>query len=38
MKKVIYIMALGGFGIVTTEFDVIGIMPAYIRLYHSCAS
>jgi DHA1 family inner membrane transport protein len=28
MKKLIYIMALGGFGIITTEFGVIGIMPA----------
>src|ERR1700744_5570741 len=27
MKKSIYIMALGAFGIITTEFGVIGILP-----------
>jgi predicted MFS family arabinose efflux permease len=31
MKKSIYIMALGAFGIITTEFGVIGILPAIAR-------
>jgi DHA1 family inner membrane transport protein len=33
MKKLIYIMALGGFGIITTEFGIIGIMPAIARYF-----
>lgn len=31
MKKSIYIMALGAFGIITTEFGVIGIMPTIAK-------
>lgn len=31
MKKSIYILALGGFGIITTEFSVIGILPVIAR-------
>lgn len=31
MNKSIYIMALGAFGIITTEFGVIGILPALSR-------
>jgi DHA1 family inner membrane transport protein len=31
MKKSIYIMALGAFGIITTEFGIIGIMPAIAK-------
>ncbi|SDD35623.1 Predicted arabinose efflux permease, MFS family [Mucilaginibacter pineti] len=31
MKKSIYIMALGAFGIITTEFGVIGILPMIAR-------
>ncbi|MFT3827850.1 MAG: MFS transporter [Chitinophagaceae bacterium] len=34
MKKSIYIMALGAFGIITTEFGVIGIMPAISREFN----
>jgi len=34
MKKSIYIMALGAFGIITTEFGVIGIMPAIAKQFH----
>lgn len=34
MKKSIYIMALGAFGIITTEFGVIGIMPTIAREFH----
>jgi predicted MFS family arabinose efflux permease len=33
MKKSIYIMALGAFGIITTEFGVIGIMPAIAKQF-----
>ncbi|RFM27411.1 MFS transporter [Deminuibacter soli] len=33
MKKSIYIMALGAFGIITTEFGVIGIMPAIAKSF-----
>jgi len=31
MKKAIYIMALGAFGIITTEFGVIGILPTLAK-------
>lgn len=31
MKRSIFIFALGGFGIITTEFSVIGIMPVIAR-------
>lgn len=31
MKRSIYIMALGAFGIITTEFGVIGILPSISR-------
>lgn len=31
MKRSIYIMALGAFGIITTEFGVIGILPAIAK-------
>jgi len=31
MKKSIYIMALGAFGIITTEFGVIGILPMLVK-------
>jgi DHA1 family inner membrane transport protein len=31
MKKSIYIMALGAFGIITTEFGVIGILPQLVK-------
>lgn len=34
MKKSIYIMALGAFGIITTEFGVIGIMPTISREFN----
>lgn len=34
MKKSIYIMALGAFGIITTEFGVIGILPALVKEFH----
>lgn len=34
MKKSIYIMALGAFGIITTEFGVIGILPALVKDFH----
>jgi DHA1 family inner membrane transport protein len=34
MKKSIYIMALGAFGIITTEFGVIGILPALAKEFH----
>ncbi|MEN0053317.1 MAG: MFS transporter [Mucilaginibacter sp.] len=34
MKKSIYIMALGAFGIITTEFGVIGILPSIARDLH----
>ena len=34
MKKSIYIMALGAFGIITTEFGVIGILPSIARDMH----
>jgi predicted MFS family arabinose efflux permease len=34
MKKSIYIMALGAFGIITTEFGVIGILPALVKQFH----
>jgi multidrug resistance protein len=34
MNKSIYIMALGAFGIITTEFGVIGILPALVREFH----
>jgi DHA1 family inner membrane transport protein len=34
MKKSIYIMALGAFGIITTEFGVIGILPAIARQFN----
>lgn len=31
MKKSIFILAFGGFGIITTEFSVIGILPVIAR-------
>jgi DHA1 family inner membrane transport protein len=31
MKRSIYILALGAFGIITTEFGVIGILPTISR-------
>jgi predicted MFS family arabinose efflux permease len=34
MKKSIYIMALGAFGIITTEFGVIGILPDLVKEFH----
>jgi len=34
MKRSIYIMALGAFGIITTEFGVIGILPAIAREFN----
>ncbi|WP_285056409.1 MFS transporter [Pedobacter ginsengisoli] len=34
MNKSIYIMALGAFGIITTEFGVIGILPALVKEFH----
>ena len=34
MKRSIYIMALGAFGIVTTEFGVIGILPDLVKQFH----
>jgi DHA1 family inner membrane transport protein len=34
MKKSIYIMALGAFGIITTEFGIIGIMPAIAKNFN----
>ena len=34
MKKSIYVMALGAFGIITTEFGVIGILPAIANDLH----
>lgn len=34
MKKIIYILAFGGFGIITTEFGVIGIMPVIARYFN----
>jgi multidrug resistance protein len=34
MKRSIYIMALGAFGIITTEFGVIGILPAVAREFN----
>jgi DHA1 family inner membrane transport protein len=34
MKKSIYIMALGAFGIITTEFGVIGILPMLVKEFH----
>lgn len=33
MKKSIYVMALGAFGIITTEFGVIGILPAISKAF-----
>jgi predicted MFS family arabinose efflux permease len=34
MKKSIYIMALGAFGIITTEFGIIGIMPSIAKHFN----
>src|SRR5688572_29537231 len=34
MKKSIYIMALGAFGIITTEFGIIGIMPTLAKEFN----
>ncbi|MBN9380973.1 MAG: MFS transporter [Chitinophagaceae bacterium] len=34
MKRSIYIMALGAFGIITTEFGVIGILPMVAKEFH----
>lgn len=34
MKKSIYILALGAFGIITTEFGVIGIMPTIAKEFN----
>jgi DHA1 family inner membrane transport protein len=34
MKKSIYIMALGAFGIITTEFGVIGILPDLVKEFN----
>jgi len=34
MKRSIYIMALGAFGIITTEFGVIGILPALAKEFN----
>ncbi len=34
MRKSIYVMALGAFGIITTEFGVIGIMPTISREFN----
>ncbi|MBS1665414.1 MAG: MFS transporter [Bacteroidetes bacterium] len=34
MKRSIYIMALGAFGIITTEFGVIGILPDLAKEFH----
>ena len=31
MKKTVYVMALGAFGIITTEFGVIGLLPVLSR-------
>lgn len=34
MKRSIFILALGGFGIITTEFSVIGILPVIAREFN----
>nr|WP_295872016.1 MFS transporter [uncultured Chitinophaga sp.] len=34
MKKSIYAMALGAFGIITTEFGVIGVLPNLAQVFH----
>lgn len=34
MKKSIYAMALGAFGIITTEFGVIGVLPSLAKVFH----
>lgn len=34
MKRSIYLMALGAFGIITTEFGVIGILPDLAKEFH----
>ncbi len=34
MKKSIFILAFGGFGIITTEFSVIGILPVLAREFN----
>ena len=34
MKRSIYVMALGAFGIITTEFGVIGILPELATRFH----
>jgi DHA1 family inner membrane transport protein len=34
MKRSIYIMALGAFGIITTEFGIIGIMPTIAKEFN----
>lgn len=38
MKKSFYIFALGAFGIVTTEFSIIGILPALIKHFNVSVS
>jgi multidrug resistance protein len=34
MKRTIYILALGAFGIITTEFGIIGILPNLVKQFH----
>ena len=34
MKKSIFILAFAGFGIITTEFSVIGILPVIARNFN----
>lgn len=34
MKRTLYVLALGIFGITTTEFGVIGILPQIANTYH----
>ncbi|HAO26850.1 MAG TPA: MFS transporter, partial [Chryseobacterium indologenes] len=33
MKRSIYVLALGAFGIITTEFGVVGILPTLSRQF-----
>jgi predicted MFS family arabinose efflux permease len=33
MKRSIYVLALGAFGIITTEFGVVGILPTISRQF-----
>lgn len=34
MKNSIYVLALGAFGIITTEFGIVGILPTISRQFH----